>query len=64
MEGLEVDPATADFMSVMTPGHFYNRGLASVERPETFNTNDFFNEVPPSPMVTFIIGGVSIVTVC
>ena len=61
MEGLEVDPATAEFLSVMTPGHFYSRGLASAPRPEDFNSDDFFNEEPPSPLVTFIIGGVSLV---
>jgi len=49
----------ADFMSVMSPGHFgeFQRGLAA-ERPATFNTDEFFNKEPPSAMVTFIIGGV------
>jgi len=54
------DPGYAEFMTVMAPGHSYigeRRGLA--ERPIKFNDpTDFFNEEPPSAMVTFIIGGV------
>lgn len=60
---MEIDPATADFMSVMAPGHYYrHERVLAAPRPETFNTDDFFNHEPPSAMVSFIIGGVSDIT--
>jgi len=59
---LDMDPDTAQFLSVMAPGYYNSmshRGLESASRPETFNDpDDPFNAEPPPYWVSFIIGGV------
>jgi len=60
MEQQQQQQAMADFMSVVSPGHFeeLQRELAA-ERPTTFNNMDsLLNKEPPSALVNFIIGGI------